>query len=563
MNGRWRSLKSIAGVVVFLTAQSLSAHAAMAPSLGNAESFAILGATAVSNTGTSVITGDLGIAPNLASSVTGFPPGIVTGGSIYAGAVIPDPVAAAAQLDAGAAFTALDQPCTTTFIAPTDLGGMTLTPGVYCFGSTAGLTGTLTLNGGGNAAAVWIFKIGSSLTTATDSLVRVINGGQNCNVFWRITDSATLGTRTTFVGTIIANTSISLTTNASIAGRALALTGAVTLDTNNLFATVCSATTPAVAPTLGKTFVPATINAGDVSTLTITLSNPNTSAAALTAPLVDTLPAGVTIAAVPNASTTCSGSGAVGAIAAGSTVTLPTTRSIPAGSSTTPGTCTVTVDVTAAAAGVYLNTLAAGALQTSNGTNLAPAIATLTVVPLVPPGGPPTLGKAFGPSNIIAGVTHVSTLTLTLSNPSASPAILTAPLTDTLPAGTVIAATPNAATTCLGATCAVIAPAGGTAVTLPATTCSIPASSGGIAGTCTVTVDVTAPLAGSFLNTLAADTLQTDQGNNVAPVVATLTVTSPIVLPPAPSPTLSGWALIMATVLLALVGLAAVRRRAA
>ena len=514
-----RLLASVGFAVLLLLAPTGPALAATAPSLGNAQSFAVLGASAVSNTGTSVITGDLGIAPGLASSVTGFPPGIVTGGTIHAGAVIPDPLAAAAQADAGTAFNDLDQPCTTTYpVGNKDLGGLTLTPGVYCSTSSFSLTGTLTLNALGDPNAVWIFKMpASTLTTATDSVVRMINGGQDCNVFWRVGSSATLQTRTTFIGTIIANTSITLVTNASMSGRALALNGAVTMDTNNIFATVCSGVPPSVAPTLGKAFSPVTIDAGGLSTLTITLSNPNTSVATLSTPLIDTLPPGVTIAATPNASTTCSGAGAVAAIAGGSTVTLPTTRSIPAGSGATPGTCTVTVNVTAATAGSYVNTLLAGALQTSNGNNAAPAIATLTVNP---PVGvvPPTLGKAFSPVTINAGVGNSSTLTITLSNPNLSVATLSAPLTDTLPSG--VTTVGPAITDC-----------GGTPPTTTASSVTLPTGATIPSGTCTVTVNVTAPLGGNFINTLAAGALQTSNGNNATPAIATLTVVSPNAAP--------------------------------
>src|SRR5581483_552381 len=181
-----------------------------------------------------------------------------------------------------------------------------------------------------------------------------------------------------------------------------------------------------------------------------------------------------------------------------------------------------TFNVTAASAGNYLNTLPAGALQTSNGNNAAPAVATLTVVPA---SGPPLLSKAFSPATINAG--GVSTLSITLINPNGSPATLTAPLTDTLPAGLVIADTPNASTTCGGV---VSAPAGGNTVTLPAGS-MIP---GGSPGTCTVTVNVTTALGGNYLNTLPAGALQTSNGNNAAPAVATLTV---VPLPfPVPSP---------------------------
>ena len=122
-----------------------------------------------------------------------------------------------------------------------DLGGLTLTPGVYCFSSSAQLTGTLTLDAQGNPNAVFIFKIGSTLTTASNSSVVVINTGGNssiaCNVFWQVGSSATLGTGTSFAGNILALTSITLNTGANVSGRVLARNGAVTLDTNNV--TVC------------------------------------------------------------------------------------------------------------------------------------------------------------------------------------------------------------------------------------------------------------------------------------------------------------------------------------
>jgi hypothetical protein len=288
----------------------------------------------------------------------------------------------------------------------------------------------------------------------------------------------------------------------------------------------CGAVVPLVVPpTLGKAFNPATIDAGGVSTLTITLSNPDVAVAILTAPLVDTLPIGVVIATTPNVGTTCGGVGAAVAVAGGSTVTLPAGRSIPAG-----GSCALTVDVAASVGGSYINTLAAGALVTSNGNNAAPAVATLTVVSVVPPSPTaPTLSKAFNPGTIAVG--GVSTLTITLSNPDVAVATLTAPLVDTVPSGVVIAATPNVVTTCGGAG-APVAVAGGSTVTLPAGR-SIPAN-----GSCTLTVDVTAAVAGPYINTLAAGALVTSNGNNAAPAAATLTVV-PIAPPGPTAPTLS------------------------
>ena len=465
--------------------------------LGTTEPFAVLAASAVTNTGATVVLGDLGISPNNASSVTGFPPGQVIGTTHFA-----DAVALQAQNDLTTAYNVLaGRPCGTVITA--DLGGTTLFPGVYCATSTMGLTGTLTLDAQGDPNAEFIFQMGSTLTTGSASTVRMINGGQSCNVYWQVGSSATLGTGTNFIGSILAQTSITLNTGANASGRLLARTGAVTLDGSSV--SVCALT--GNAPALSKEFNPSTINAGGVSTLTITLSNPNPTVATLTSPLVDTLPLGVVVAALPNLNTTCGGAGAPVATAGGSTVTLPAGRSIPA-----DGFCTVTVDATAAANGVYINTLQAGALVTSNGNNPSPAVATLTVLGLVPP---PTLGKAFNPSTINAG--GVSTLTITLSNPNVAIATLTAPLIDTLPNGVVVAPIPNVATTC-GGVGAPVAISGGSSVSLPAGR-TIPAN-----GSCTLSVDVTASLAGTYVNTLVAGALVTSSGNNPSPAVATLTV---------------------------------------
>ena len=118
---------------------------------------------------------------------------------------------------------------------------MTLAPGVYCFASTAALTGQVTLDGGDNANSVWVFKIGSTLTTASDSSVVLSNGGQQCKVFWQVGSSATLGTGTAFIGDILALTSITLTTDATVLdGRALAINGAVTMDTNAISVSTCA-----------------------------------------------------------------------------------------------------------------------------------------------------------------------------------------------------------------------------------------------------------------------------------------------------------------------------------
>jgi hypothetical protein len=499
-------------------AAGLIAAPAMAQNipLGTAAGFSVLAGSAVTNTGPSVITGDFGIWPDSASSVTGFTFSTTPGpGQVIGTTHLGDAVASQAQSDLTAAYnTAAGLPCGTVVAA--DLGGTTVTPGVHCAASSMGITGTVTLDAQGDSNATFVFQIGSTLTTGSNAAVRLINGGQSCNVYWQIGSSATLGTGTSFAGTILAFSSITLNTGASSNGRALARNAAVTMDTNSVSLCSLVVAPPVLPPTLAKAFNPVTINAGGVSTLTITLSNPNAASSTLTSPLVDTLPNGVVIAAAPNVSTTCNGVGGPVAVVGGSSVTLPAGRSIPAN-----GNCTVSVDVTAALPGSYINTLVAGALMTSSGNNTSPAVATLTVVaPLIPP----TLGKAFNPATINAG--GVSTLTVTLSNPNAAIATLTSPLVDTLPGGVVIASSPNAGTTC-GGVGVPLAVVGGGTVSLPAGR-SIPAN-----GSCTLSVDVSAALAGSYLNTLPAGTLVTSNGNNPAPAIATLTVIA-IVGPSAP-----------------------------
>lgn len=213
--------------------------------LGTAQSFAVLGGSTVTNTGPSVITGELGVSPG--SAVTGFPPGIVVGGTIHTA----DAVAGQAQSDVTAYWNAITPLACASDLTGQDLGGMVLIPGVYCFSSSAQLTGPLVLNAQGNAAAVWVFKTGSTLTTASAASVTVINGGNPCGVTWQIGSSATLGTGTQFIGNLIALTSITLTTGADInGGRALARNGAVTLDTNDISFALCGAAPPGPVPTL-------------------------------------------------------------------------------------------------------------------------------------------------------------------------------------------------------------------------------------------------------------------------------------------------------------------------
>lgn len=206
--------------------------AQVAPPLGTARNFAVLGSSTVTNTGATHLMGDLGVSPGTA--ITGFPPGTLSG-TIHSA----DAVAAQGQADALVAYNSLAGEACTTNLSGTNLGGLTLSPGVYCFNAAAQLTGTLTLDATGNSNAVFIFKIGSTLTTAVNSSV-VVRGGSACNVYYQVGSSATLGTGTQLLGSVFAKASITETTGAAVTGGAYALTGAVTLDTST--GTACKGT---------------------------------------------------------------------------------------------------------------------------------------------------------------------------------------------------------------------------------------------------------------------------------------------------------------------------------
>jgi hypothetical protein len=230
----------LAGPSFDVTARQL---AAISPDLGAAASYSVLAGSIVTNTGPTTMPGDLGISPSIGvpPHYTGFPPGVVgPPGTIHDA----DAHAAAAQADATAAFTFLDQGCDTTYAGVQDLTLVSpLGPGTYCADAFI-LTGNLTLSGSG----VWIFKSAATLTTSSNSSV---TGGDPCNVWWRLVSSGTIGTGTTFIGNILALTDIALQTGATLDGRALAQTGQVTLDSNIITGPICAtqATDTPAAPT--------------------------------------------------------------------------------------------------------------------------------------------------------------------------------------------------------------------------------------------------------------------------------------------------------------------------
>ena len=192
--------------------------------LGTADSFAVLAGSGITNTGPTTVNGDLGTYPTTTTSGTAS---LTVTGTNHGG----DAVTQQAKTDLVTAYNTAAGEGPTSPIAA-DLGGQTLKPGVYNSGSSIGLTGTLTLDGGGNPSAVFVFQAGSTLTTASASSVSLVNGAQSCNVFWQVGSSATLGTGSNFGGTIMALTSITMTTGVTLVGRALARNGSVTMDTN-------------------------------------------------------------------------------------------------------------------------------------------------------------------------------------------------------------------------------------------------------------------------------------------------------------------------------------------
>jgi hypothetical protein len=227
----------IVAMAVLIATQSRASAAQLPVSLGTAGDYRVLAGTSVTNTGLSHIVGNLGVSPG--TGLTGFPPGVITGVQDVDNAASGD-----AQSDLTAAFSDAAGRAPATGVSG-DLGGETLTPGVYNAATTLSITGTLTLDARGDPGGVFIFQMGTTLTTAAGSTVVLTDGAQPDNVFWQVGTTATLGANSTMVGNILALTSITAITGATVYGRALVINGAVTLGDNLISGGPLSLTAPA------------------------------------------------------------------------------------------------------------------------------------------------------------------------------------------------------------------------------------------------------------------------------------------------------------------------------
>ncbi|MCW2797174.1 ice-binding family protein [Nocardioides sp.] len=365
-------LSGLAALALIVATSTTPASAAPNPvGLGAATSFAVLAGTTVTNTGPSTVSGDLGVSPG--SAVTGFPPGLVVNGAEHSA----DPVAQQAQNALTAAYLDAESRIPDTDMTGLDLGGKTLVPGVYNATSSMFLTGTVTLNAQGNPNAVFIFQAVSTLVTAVDSRVVLVGGALPCNVYWQVGSSATLNTGTQFAGTVMALTSISAQTGASVRGRLLARNGAVTLDRNSILASDCAGSPPPVTVTQTATetvTATATVPGPAVTetttvpgpTQTVTVTDAAVPGPTQTVTVTDAAVPGptqtvtVTDAAVPGPTQTVT---ATGAAVPGPTVTV----------TATPGAnATTTVTATPAPAATVTVTATAAAPTTTSGSTQTP-----------------------------------------------------------------------------------------------------------------------------------------------------------------------------------------------
>ncbi len=377
--------------------------------LGVAGTYSALGAESVDNTGKSVLTGDVGVSPG--SAITGFPPGRI----LAPGTKRDTADAAAAQAANLTAYTdAAGRPADVTYNDdPHELGGGDpLVAGVYKSNVSAGLTGTLVLDGQGDSSSVWIFQVGSALTTASDSAVILKNGAQACNVFWQVGSSATLGTSSKFVGTVLALTSITADSGTVVDGRLLAQTGAVTLDTTRFSSPECGPTatvtqTVTASPTATVTQTGPTATVTETQTVAPTATVTETVAPSATATTT------VTQTVAPTATVTET-------VAPTATATVTQTRTATATATTTEtlaptATATVTETVTPTATetgptATVTQTETTGPTATVTQTETSAPTATVTQTETVAPTATVTQTQTVGAT---ATVTETALATVT------------------------------------------------------------------------------------------------------------------------------------------------------
>jgi type VI secretion system secreted protein VgrG len=279
---------SLAGSIIFglMAFSGISPASAAEPTvpLGTAEGYSVLAGSTVTNTGPSVLAQSLGLTPG--SAVTGFPPGIINGSMEIANGP-----ALQAQTDLTTAYNSAAGRSVTATVGA-DLVGTTLPGGVYKSATgPLSLTGTLTLDGQNDPNSVFIFQSDSTLITGSASRINLINGAQACNVFWQVGSSATLGTGSSFVGTVMALTSVTAQTAATIEGRVMARNGAVTLDNNVITAPGCDMTVPTATPSPSATtpvVIPTVTTPVGVPTVTVPADTPTSTSTNSVTPPTDT-----------------------------------------------------------------------------------------------------------------------------------------------------------------------------------------------------------------------------------------------------------------------------------